>query len=85
MSLQTPDSKEDSCDHHSIISSSGDSTLTELVNLTVTVYMIFQGPSPSFWGSQANIRGRRSVYLATLIVYMGSCIGLALAPIYWLC
>lgn len=51
-----------------------------MVNLTVTVYMIFQGLSPSFWGSLADSWGRRPVYLSTLIVYMGSCVGLALAP-----
>ncbi|CAO0795031.1 unnamed protein product [Mucor circinelloides] len=58
-------------------------TTTELVNLTVTVYMVFQGLSPSFWGSLADLWGRRPVYLATLVVYMGSCIGLALAPKYY--
>lgn len=58
-------------------------TTTELVNLTVTVYMIFQGLSPSFWGSLADVWGRRPVYLCTLLVYMGSCVGLALAPVYW--
>lgn len=45
--------------------------------------MIFQGLSPSFWGSLADLWGRRPVYLATLVVYMGSCIGLALAPHYY--
>ncbi|KAI7900386.1 major facilitator superfamily domain-containing protein [Cokeromyces recurvatus] len=58
-------------------------TTTELVNLTVTVYMIFQGISPSFWGSLADLWGRRPVYLSTLVVYMGSCIGLALAPKFY--
>ncbi|ORX81673.1 MFS general substrate transporter [Basidiobolus meristosporus CBS 931.73] len=55
-------------------------TTTELVNLTVTVYMIFQGLSPSLWGSLADIWGRRPVYLATLLVYVGSCVGLGLTP-----
>ncbi|KAG1061294.1 hypothetical protein G6F42_027716 [Rhizopus arrhizus] len=45
--------------------------------------MVFQGLSPSFWGSLADLWGRRPVYLATLVVYMGSCIGLALAPKYY--
>ena len=45
--------------------------------------MIFQGISPSFWGSLADVWGRRPIYLATLSVYMASCIGLALAPVYW--
>ncbi|KAI8985931.1 major facilitator superfamily domain-containing protein, partial [Pilobolus umbonatus] len=58
-------------------------TSTTLVNITVTVYMIFQGISPSFWGSLADIWGRRPVYLSTLLVYMGSCVGLAMAPKFW--
>lgn len=58
-------------------------TSTGLINLTVTVYMVFQGLSPSFWGSLADLWGRRPVYLATLFVYMSSCIGLALSPTYW--
>ncbi|KAI8987470.1 major facilitator superfamily domain-containing protein [Mycotypha africana] len=45
--------------------------------------MIFQGLSPSFWGSLADVWGRRPVYLSTLLVYMGSCIGLALSPKYY--
>ncbi|KAF7724883.1 hypothetical protein EC973_000596 [Apophysomyces ossiformis] len=59
-------------------------TTTELVNLTVTTYMIFQGLSPAFWGSLADVWGRRPVYLITVIIYTGACIGLALAPVYWL-
>ncbi|KAI8148733.1 major facilitator superfamily domain-containing protein [Fennellomyces sp. T-0311] len=57
-------------------------TTTELINLTVTVYMIFQGVSPAFWGSLADVWGRRPVYLGTILVYIGTCIGLALAPSY---
>lgn len=44
--------------------------------------MIFQGISPAFWGSLSDAWGRRPVYLSTIVVYMGSCIGLALAPSY---
>ena len=57
-------------------------TTTELVNLTVTVYMIFQSLAPAFWGSLSDAFGRRPIYLSTIIIYMGSCIGLALAPSY---
>ena len=44
--------------------------------------MILQGISPAFWGSLADVYGRRPIYLSTIIVYIGSCIGLALAPSY---
>ncbi|KAL1932432.1 hypothetical protein VTP01DRAFT_8110 [Rhizomucor pusillus] len=57
-------------------------TTTELVNVTVTVYMIFQGLSPTFWGSLADRWGRRPVYLETMAVYIGANVGLALAPSY---
>ncbi|ORZ03336.1 major facilitator superfamily domain-containing protein [Syncephalastrum racemosum] len=57
-------------------------TSVQLINTTVTVYIIFQGLSPSFWGSLADLWGRRPVYIMTLTIYVGACIGLALAPNY---
>ncbi|KAF7724548.1 hypothetical protein EC973_000925 [Apophysomyces ossiformis] len=59
-------------------------TTTQAVNLTVTVYLIFQALSPTFWGSLADKWGRRPVYILTLSIYIGACIGLALTPVYWL-
>ncbi|CAO3693840.1 unnamed protein product [Rhizopus stolonifer] len=55
---------------------------TEQVNLTVTVYMIFQAISPTFWGTLADSLGRRPILMSTMIVYCGACIGLALTPNY---
>lgn len=52
------------------------------VNLSVTSYMIFQGLSPSLWGSLTDVVGRRPVYLLTMIVYIGACIGLAFTTNY---
>jgi MFS family permease len=49
----------------------------EKVNLTVTAYLIFQGLSPSIWGSVADVHGRRVTYIVTFIIYLGACIGLA--------
>ncbi|KAJ2956524.1 hypothetical protein NQZ79_g7643 [Umbelopsis isabellina] len=43
---------------------------------------VFQGLSPSLWGSLADVWGRRPVYLTTMIIYAGANIGLALAPNY---
>lgn len=31
----------------------------EKINLTVTVYLIFQGLTPAFWGAAADAYGRR--------------------------
>ncbi|ORY91226.1 major facilitator superfamily domain-containing protein [Syncephalastrum racemosum] len=58
---------------------------TQQVNLTVTVFFIFQAISPTFWSSLADSRGRRPVYLSTLFVYILACLGLALTRGYsWL-
>ncbi|KAI9320593.1 major facilitator superfamily domain-containing protein [Dichotomocladium elegans] len=55
---------------------------SQQVNLTVTVFMLFQAVSPSLWCSLADTRGRRPVYLATLSVYIMASIGVALVPNY---
>ncbi|KAG9314032.1 major facilitator superfamily domain-containing protein [Chiua virens] len=58
----------------------------ELINLTVTVYMVLQGVSPMIWGLLADRVGRRPIFLACLLVLGVACIGLALVPTtdYWL-
>jgi MFS family permease len=56
---------------------------TEKMNLTVTVYSLFQAVSPVFWGTLSDIIGRRPVFIMCFIVFIGSCIGLALAQSYW--
>ncbi len=59
---------------------------TEKINLSLTVYLIFQAVTPSFFGSLSDSWGRRPVYLSTLSIYVGACIGLAVMPTsaYWL-
>ncbi|OCF45038.1 hypothetical protein I317_01089 [Kwoniella heveanensis CBS 569] len=56
------------------------------ISQAVTIYLIFQAITPSFFGSMSDSFGRRPVYIATLIVYLGANIGLALCPTnaYWL-
>ncbi|GLI77574.1 hypothetical protein PoHVEF18_005865 [Penicillium ochrochloron] len=49
----------------------------ELVNLTVTSYLIFQDIAPSFWGPVSDVKGRRIAYACTFVVFLGACIGLA--------
>ncbi|KAL1849008.1 hypothetical protein Plec18170_007667 [Paecilomyces lecythidis] len=49
----------------------------ELVNLTVTSYLIFQGLAPSLWGPVSDVKGRRTAYIGTFLVFFGACIGLA--------
>lgn len=54
----------------------------ELINLTVTSYLILQGLAPSLWGPVSDVRGRRVAYACTFVVFLGACVGLALAKNY---
>ncbi|KZT34073.1 MFS general substrate transporter [Sistotremastrum suecicum HHB10207 ss-3] len=58
----------------------------ELINLTVTSYMVFQGIAPAFWAPIADRYGRRLVFIMCLSTLSLSCVGLALTPTnaYWL-
>ncbi|KAJ7504883.1 major facilitator superfamily domain-containing protein [Mycena galericulata] len=58
----------------------------ELINLTVTLNMVFQGTSPMFWGTLSDTYGRRHIFIMCLLLLTASCIGLALTPTkdYWL-
>ncbi|KAK9428933.1 major facilitator superfamily domain-containing protein [Lipomyces doorenjongii] len=58
------------------------SVSTELIDLTVTSYMIFQGLSPTLWGALADFQGRRITYMCTLVIFLGACIGLAETRLY---
>ncbi|KAI8193041.1 lysine-specific permease [Colletotrichum sp. SAR 10_65] len=49
----------------------------ELINLTVTTYLIFQGLAPSLWGPISDVKGRKVAYIGTFLVFFGACVGLA--------
>ncbi|KAF2017871.1 MFS general substrate transporter [Aaosphaeria arxii CBS 175.79] len=49
----------------------------DLINLTVTSYLIFQGLAPSLWGPISDVKGRRVAYTCTFLVFLGACIALA--------
>ena len=55
---------------------------SELINLSLTTYMIFQGLAPTVFGDLADMIGRRPVYILGFIVYIGANIGLALQKNY---
>ncbi|KAK7438904.1 hypothetical protein VKT23_017831 [Stygiomarasmius scandens] len=46
------------------------------VNLTITVYLVFQGLMPCVWGSLGDACGRRLLYITTLTFTLGASIGL---------
>ena len=54
----------------------------EQVNITVVVYFLFQGLSPSIMGGLADSLGRRPIILISVIVYCCACIGLACSQSY---
>lgn len=49
----------------------------ELINLTITSYLIVAGIAPAFMGDMADQTGRRPVYLLMFSLYVGANIGLA--------
>ncbi|KAA6414326.1 MAG: major facilitator superfamily [Lasallia pustulata] len=53
-------------------------TSAQAVNLTITLYIIFQALSPAIFGPLSDSLGRRPVYLLTLALYMLANLGLAL-------
>ncbi|KIJ44663.1 hypothetical protein M422DRAFT_167989 [Sphaerobolus stellatus SS14] len=52
------------------------------VNLTVTTYLIFQGITPSLWGTLGDMYGRRILYIITSTISAGACVGLSLTNSY---
>ena len=54
----------------------------ELISLTLTSYMIFQGLAPTFYGDLADMAGRRPAYCIGFLIYIGANIGLALQNSY---
>ncbi|KAJ6143893.1 MFS general substrate transporter [Penicillium samsonianum] len=51
---------------------------TTKINLTITAYKVFQAVSPLLTASLSDLNGRRPVIIASLLVFFGSSIGLAL-------
>ncbi|CAM9010368.1 hypothetical protein WICANDRAFT_62255 [Wickerhamomyces anomalus NRRL Y-366-8] len=54
----------------------------ELVNVSVVVYMICQGISPTVFAPFADRYGRRPVLIVCLLIFIGSSIGLAVSNSY---
>lgn len=48
-----------------------------LVALTITVYLIVQGISPSIWGPMSDTSGRRITFVITLTIYAAANLALA--------
>lgn len=57
-------------------------TSVELINLTVTSYMVVSGIAPALLGNMADTVGRRSAYIFALLIYLVANIGLAVQTLY---
>lgn len=55
------------------------SVSSQSINLTITLFFVFQGISPSFWSPLSDSLGRRPVYLATFTLYTLASLGLSIA------
>lgn len=53
-------------------------TSAQAINLTITIYIIFQALSPAIFGPLSDSLGRRPVYIFTLSLYVAGNLGLAL-------
>jgi multidrug resistance protein len=53
-------------------------TTAQAINLTLTIYIVFQAISPAIFGPLSDSMGRRPVYFLTLCLYMAANLGLAL-------
>ncbi|KAK3943259.1 putative transporter AQR1 [Diplogelasinospora grovesii] len=53
-----------------------------LINLTLTTYMILQGISPTIFGDFGDMAGRRPAFIISIVIYMFANLGLALQDNY---
>lgn len=46
-----------------------------MANATVSAFVALQAITPMLWGPLSDLWGRRPVYLVSLTIYTGACIG----------
>ncbi|KAL1870910.1 hypothetical protein VTK73DRAFT_2365 [Phialemonium thermophilum] len=54
---------------------------TQRVDLTLTIYLVFQATSPSVFSGLSDSLGRRPILVFCLLIYTGACVGIALTPV----
>ena len=53
-------------------------TSAQAINLTITIYVVFQALSPLFFATLSDTFGRRPIFLVTLLIFLFANLGLAL-------
>lgn len=56
----------------------------ELMNVTMIVYLVFQGVTPAIVSGFADSIGRRPLIMLSLLIYIGVCIGISQTNVFWL-
>lgn len=56
----------------------------EIMNISVVLYLIFQGLAPSVSSNFADTFGKRPVFIASFLIYIASCIAISQTNVYWL-
>ncbi|KAI5954303.1 QDR1 [Candida jiufengensis] len=59
-------------------------TSESIMNISVVCYLLFQGITPTISSNLADTFGRRPVILASLLIFVASCIALSQTNVYWL-
>ncbi|KAJ1653274.1 hypothetical protein IWQ61_006572 [Dispira simplex] len=54
-------------------------TTSVMMKLTVSLYLVGMAIAPMIWGTVSDTLGRRPVYIVSFIIFIGACIGNALA------
>ncbi|KAJ1648972.1 hypothetical protein IWQ61_009797, partial [Dispira simplex] len=54
-------------------------TTSAMIKLTVSLYLVGMAVAPIVWGTVSDTSGRRPVYIVSFIIYIGACIGNAMA------
>ncbi|KAK6460076.1 major facilitator superfamily domain-containing protein [Scheffersomyces coipomensis] len=59
-------------------------TTPAIMNLSVVAYLLFQGIAPTLSSNLADSFGKRPLIIASILIYVASCIALSQTNVYWL-
>ncbi|KAK6205004.1 major facilitator superfamily domain-containing protein [Scheffersomyces amazonensis] len=59
-------------------------TTPAIMNLSIVAYLLFQGIAPTVASNLADNFGKRPVIIASIIIYVASCVAISQTNVYWL-